>query len=175
MNGLVELCVRDTTAMKPKLILCLALAVFTFAARQSAYGYEVPFEINRTNINTDFSFLLIKAVHYNYNKTNDETVMFTIIVMPRDNHQPENFYGLLTVMDGKKHIVTTSLWRTPKGQVRQYPDIPKPLRAKAVMFEFYISAKYLSDSEFKLEEGPDNGPSYFFKLKEFDDEKSTKP
>ena len=158
--------------MKPKLLLCLALVVSMFAARQ-VYGYDVPFEINRKNINTDYSFLLIKAVHYN--KTNDDTVIFTIIVMPRDNHQPDNFYGVLTVMDGKKHIVTTGLWRTPKGQVRQYPDIPKPLRAKAVMFEFNISAKFISDSSVKLEEGPDLGPSYFFKLKEFDDEKSTKP
>lgn len=144
--------------------------MFTFAA-QEAYGYDVPFEINRTNINTDYSFFLIKAVHYN--KTNDEMVIFRVIVMPKDKHQPDDYRGLLTIKNGEKYVAIVAVNKSAKDGLTIDPEIPKPLRTKSVEFRFYVSAKYLSDSEFKLTEAVTkfDGPSYLFKLKEFSDEK----
>src|SRR5665647_2438813 len=87
--------------MKPKLLLGLALvlggALFFLSAIQPAYGYEVVIQLNHTNLNTDYSFLQITAVRNH--STNNEMVFFTVIVMPKDKHQPENFTGLLVIRD----------------------------------------------------------------------------
>ena len=55
-------------------------------------------------------------------------------------------------------------------------EIPKPLRAKCIAFEFGVAVKYLETSEFRVEETEDDEPDgapvdYIFNLKEFADEK----
>ncbi len=159
--------------MNSKIILCLApvligglLGLF---APQDAFGYDVPIEINHTNIKTDYSFLLIKAVHYL--GTNDEMVIFRVVVMPKHKRWPDDFSGLLTIKNGEKYIAIAAVNKSSKGGLINDPDIPKPLRAKSVEFRFYVSDKYLSDSEFRLIEGPTPSQSYSFKLKEFADKK----
>ena len=154
--------------MKPKLILCLALVLsgvwFGFFDPQQACGYDVPFEINPTNIITDFSFLLVKSAHYG--TTNDDMVIFRLVVMPKDKHQPDDFGGVLTIKEGEKYVAIVELSKSPKGGRHIYPDIPKSLMAKSVEVEFFVSSKYLSNSTVALQEGL-VGPSYMFKLKEF--------
>jgi hypothetical protein len=79
--------------MKPKLLPGLALVLsgtlFFLSATQPVYGYEVLIQLNHTNLNTDYSFLQITAVRNN--ATNSEVVFFTVVVIPRDKHQPPPF------------------------------------------------------------------------------------
>ena len=118
--------------MKPKLILCLVLVLsgaflFSFAS-QKAYGYEVLVQLNHTNLIKDFPFLQISAVRSH--STNNETVFFTVTVIPKDQHQPENFTGTLAILDShfSRHagfIASTSV----KARIGlNLETVPKALR-----------------------------------------------
>ncbi|MGH7249794.1 MAG: hypothetical protein ACREGC_02365 [Minisyncoccia bacterium] len=150
--------------INPKLLLCLALAAFAFTTQQ-VRAFDEPYEVNRTNIATPyFSFLLVKAIHI-HPTNNDEMVVFRIIVMPKDKHRPEYFGAVLSVKDDKNYILAAQLRKEP--EIINYPEIPKPIQAKSVMFEFSISVKYLSNSEVELNEGLGIGCGYLIKLKDF--------
>ena len=167
--------------MKPKLLLVLALvlggSLFGLLAPQRAYGFVAEVQMNHTNLNTHFSFLKVKTVRLNF--TNDEMVAFTVLVMPKDKHQPENFHGNLEVYDssikGSHHaIVSTTVQAHKMASGIMLEEIPKPLRGKCVVFYFSIASKYLEASQFRVEEttGMFGSPTdYCFNLKEFADEK----
>ncbi len=154
-----------------KLLLCLALVVLAFTTLP-VHAFDVPFEVNPTNITRPFySFLLVKTIHV-HPTNNDEYVFFRIVVMPKQKHQPEHFDAVLTVGDGEKYILNAELRKVPGWEIPDYPNIPKQVRTKSVMFEFSISVKYLSNSEVELQEGLgksglSTGCGYLLKLKEF--------
>jgi hypothetical protein len=165
--------------MKLKLILCLALVLSGVFATQCAYGYVAEIQINHANLKTDFSFLKIKTVRINF--TNDDVVVFTVIVTPKDKQQSEHFEGLLEISDtniGSHGYIAQTLVQARK-LLNQLPiqEIPKPLRSKCVVFQFSVVVKYLETSEFRVEEttgdvAGDGAPvDYIFNLKEFADEK----
>lgn len=164
--------------MKPKFLLCLALVVFTFAAGQSAYGFEAVIQINHANLKTDFSFLKIKTVRID--STNNSMVFFTVVVIPKDKHFI--YSGNLEISDANTgshgYIVNTGVQprRLTGGTIggTKFDDIPKSLRTKCIVFEFGVGAKYLETSKFSVEENYDEFSSptdYIFNLKEFADEK----
>ena len=166
--------------MKFKLILCLALVLSGIFAMQRAYGLVVEIQINHANLKTDFSFLKIKTAHINF--TNDEVVVFTVIVIPEDKQQPEHFEGRLEISDtniGSHHGYIAQTWVQGRKLLNEWPieEIPKWLRPKCVVFQFDVSVKYLETSEFRVEEttgdvAGDGAPvDYIFNLKEFADEK----
>jgi hypothetical protein len=167
--------------MKRKLILGLALvlsgSLFGLLAPQRAYGFVAEVQLNHTNLNTHYSFLKIKTVRLNF--TNDEMVAFTVLVMPKDKHQPENFHASLEVNDssinGSHHaIVSTTVQAHQLAGGIMMEEIPKPLRGKCVVFYFSVAAKYLEASEFRVEETTgmfDSPTDYCFNLKEFAGEK----
>jgi hypothetical protein len=167
--------------MKPKLILCLALVLsgglFFLSATQPVYGYEVLIQLNHTNLNTDYSFLRVTAVRNH--STNNEMVFFTVIAMPKDKHQPENFTGLLMIRDSHLNkpddfITQTSVRARKWPAGRDLEAVPKPLRSKCIAFQFLVAAKYLETSEFMVEETPykyGSPTGYCFNLKEFAEEK----
>ncbi len=155
--------------MKSKLLLCLALVAFAFGT-QLVRAFDEPYEVNRTNVTTlYFSFLSVKAIHV-HPTNNDEMVVFRIIVMPKQKHQPEHFGANLSMKDGDKYILMTQLPKTPGPQIPDFPEISESLKVKSVMFEFSISAKYLSSSEVELYEAPYYS-GYLIRLKDFADEK----
>jgi hypothetical protein len=167
--------------MKPKLLLGLALVLcgglFFLSATQQAYGYEVVIQLNHTNLNTDYSFLQITAVRNH--STNNEMVFFTVIVMPKDKHQPENFTGLLVIRDSHLNKPDDFIAQT-SVRARKWPGgpgleaIPKSLWSKCIAFQFLVAAKYLETSEFVVEETPykyGSPTGYCFNLKEFAEEK----
>lgn len=163
--------------MKPKLILSLALVLsgtlFFLSATQPAYSYEVLIPLNHTNLNTDYSFLQITAVRNH--PTNNEAVLFTVVVIPKDKHQPENFTGLLVIRDSQQRepgdfIAQTSVrakkWPGGPG----FESIPKSMRSNCIAFQFLVAAKHLEKSEFVIEETPypmASPTAYCFDLKEF--------
>jgi hypothetical protein len=150
--------------MKSKLLLCLALVVFAFDA-QLVRAFDEPYEVNRTNITTRyFSFLLVKAIDI-HPTNNNEVIVFRIIVMPKEKHQPEQFGASLNISDGNKYILWAELHKVPGYAIPDYPEIPKSVKSKSVMFEFSVSTKYLANSEVELKEGL--GCGYLLKLKEF--------
>ncbi len=162
--------------MKPKLILCLALVFFCSFATQRAYGYVAEIQINHANLKTDFSFLKIKTAHINF--TNNEVVFFTVVVIPKDKHYI--YSGNLEINDASikgshKVIGDTSVEARQLTGGTIFDEIPKPLRAKCIVFEFGVAVKFLETSEFRVEESYgefDGGPSdYIFNLKEFADER----
>ncbi len=149
--------------MKPKLFLCLALVVFTFAAGQSAHGFEAVIQINHANLKTDYSFLKIKALHSG--STNNPVVLFTVFITPKAK---QNYLGHLSICDTNGFIAGASV----EGRKRD----------KCVVFQISVSTKYLEKSEFNVEEvlvnekpadaAGDGAPvEYIFNLKEFADEK----
>ena len=84
--------------MKPKFLLCLALALNGIFAVQRACGYVAEIQINHANLKTDYSFLKIKTVRLNF--TNNPVVFFTVIVMPKDKQQQsKHFKGRLDIYD----------------------------------------------------------------------------
>ncbi|HTB86166.1 MAG TPA: hypothetical protein VK742_21140 [Candidatus Sulfotelmatobacter sp.] len=171
--------------MKPKLLLCLALVLsgclLGLFNPQSACGYEVVTQINHANLK-NYSFLKIKTARLNF--TNNSAVWFTVIVIPKNKQKSEHvdkiYLGRLVISDTNGFIAGTSVqWRKFEGEL---PDVPKPLRAKCVVFEFVVGDKYLEKSEFKVEEFSaeektgealigGSPTEYIFNLKEFDDEK----
>jgi len=167
--------------MNPKILLCLALVLsgglFGFFTPQCAYGYVAEIHLNHSDLKTDFSFLKIQTVRLNF--TNDEMVAFTVVVMPKDKHLPENFHGRLDINDagikGSHNSIANMSVRAFKltgGTIMN--EIPKPLRAKCVVFYFSVAAKYLEASEFRVEETTSMFASptdYIFNLKEFAGEK----
>jgi hypothetical protein len=172
--------------MNPKLLLCLALVLsgclIGLFNPQSACGYEVVTQINHANLKTDCSFLKIKTVRFG--STNNPAVWFTVIVIPKNKQKSEHvdkiYLGRLDISDTNGFIAGTSVhWRKLEGEL---PDVPKPLRAKCVVFEFVVGDKYLEKSEFNVEEFSaeektgealigGSPTEYIFNLKEFDDEK----
>ena len=157
--------------MNSKLLLCLVLVVFGFDA-QRVRAFDEPYEVNRTNITTPyFSFLSVKAIR-GHRTNNDEMVLFRIIVMSKDKHSPKHFHADLLVSDGKKYILVAQLRRIPGRAIPDYPaipsGIPKSVKVKSVMFEFNISAKYLSHSQVELSEHFHVGfTNYLLKLRKF--------
>jgi len=162
--------------MKPKLLLGLALVLnmlIFLSATQPAYGYEVFIQLNHTNLNTDYSFLQITAVRNH--STNNEAVFFTVVVIPKDKHQPENFTGRLVIRDTHLNkpddfIAQTSVragkWPGGLG----FETVPKSLRSKCIAFQFLVAAEHLEKSEFLIEETPypmASPTAYCFNLKEF--------
>jgi hypothetical protein len=159
--------------MKLKLILGLALVIFTFAA-QRACGFAAEIQINHANLKTDYSFLKIKTVRIDY--TNNPVVFFTVVVIPKDKHYI--YSGNLEISDtniaGHGYIARTSVQARKLLGGRFDEEIPKSLRDKCVVFEFAVAAKYLATSEFRVEEFYNEFGSpadYIFNLKEFADEK----
>ena len=157
--------------MNIKLLLGFALVAFAFGTQQIR-AFDEPYEVNRTNITAAyFSFLSVKAIHIH--PTNSaEYVFFRVIVMPKHKHRPENFGAVLSVNDGKEHILGAELRKVPGWEIPDYPEVPKPVRIKSVMFEFSISVKYLSDSDLELQEGLGKlalttGCGYSIKLMDF--------
>ncbi|MGD0252485.1 MAG: hypothetical protein ABSC01_07285 [Verrucomicrobiota bacterium] len=154
--------------MKAKIILCLALVLSGIFATQCAYGFVSEVQINHTNLIKDYSFLQINTVRIHY--TNNETILFTVTVTPKEKQQSEHFEGFLKINDtnigGHGFIAQTSVGARM---------IPKALRSKSISFQFLVSAKYLETSEFRVEETYgelDGAPvDYIFNLKEFADEK----
>ena len=145
--------------MKSRLIFCLAL-VLSGGCLQTIQGYQEPaYQINRTNLNTDYSFLSIKAAQGNQTNGAGE-IFFTIKVLPKGGHQPEHFRGYLEIYDGEKRVVGTPV---------AHSEFPKAAGADFVEFSFIVSTRYLAHSEFRLTESvyPSSGVSYSFKLVEF--------
>ena len=141
------------------------------------YGFLAEIQISQANLKTDYSFLKIKTVRFNF--TNDPVVYFTVIVIPRDKRQQsEHFEGHLEINDAStkdshKVICYTSV-EARKFTGTIIDEIPKPLRAKCIAFEFGVAVKYLEASQFRVEEiaGEFASPAdYCFNLKEFADEK----
>jgi hypothetical protein len=153
--------------MKPKIILCLALVLSGIFATQHAYCSEAEIQINHANLVKDYSFLQISSLRIPY--TNNETVLFTVTVTPKEKKQSVYFLGHLRISDtntgSQGFIVQTSV------AARM---VPKGSRSKSISFQFLVSAKYLETSEFRVEEiaGEFASPTdYIFNLKEFADEK----
>jgi hypothetical protein len=162
--------------MKSKLLLCLTLVFSCSFATQRAYGYVAEVQINHANLKTDYSFLKIKTKHINL--TNNEVVNFIVVVIPKDKDYI--YSGTLWINDasikGSHKTICDTLVQARKLTARTMIDeIPKPLRAKCIVFEFNVAVKYLETSEFWVEESYgefDAGPTdYCFNLKEFADEK----
>jgi hypothetical protein len=153
--------------MKPKLILCLALVLSGIFATQRACGFVAEIQINHTNLIKDYSFLQISAVRIHY--TNNETVFFTVTVIPKEKQRLEYFEGHLEIRD--TNIGSLGFIAGTSVAARM---VPKGLRSKSISFQFSVSAKYLVTSEFRVEEiaGEFDSPTdYIFNLKEFADEK----
>jgi len=120
-------------------------------------GMETPpFYVDKNNLSSDFSFIRVISVHIHAPKTEED--YFTIIMMPKNGHKPENFLGVLQVED-------------QKGLVVQAQVCPHKSVNKDVSFEFVISTNYLSSSNFKLLEQrykiEDNPTTYQLKLGTF--------
>jgi hypothetical protein len=148
--------------MKPKIILCLALVL---SGGLSAFGYVAEIQINHTNLIKDYSFLQISAVR----NTNNETVFFTVTVIPKEKQQSEYFSGHLRISD--TNTGTQGFIAQTSVAARM---VPKGLRSKSISFQFLVSAKYLETSEFRVQETASEFYSptdYCFNLKEFADEK----
>jgi hypothetical protein len=160
--------------MKPKIILCLALVFLCSFATQRACGSVIEIQINHADLKTNFSFLKIRTVHINF--TNNEVVFFTVVVIPKDKHYI--YSGNLEISDTNTgshgYIVQTSVQARKLTGGTIIDEIPKPLRAKCIVFEFGVAVKYLETSEFRVEEFYNEFASptdYCFNLKEFADEK----
>jgi hypothetical protein len=163
--------------MKPKSLLCLALVLsgglIGCFNSQSAYGYQEQIRLNPANLKSDYSFVRISTLHLNL--TNDEMVVYYVVVMPKDGHKPANFEGFLDVKDSNikgryNYIASTSVPFRKLSGGPPAEGIPESLKAKCVVFQFSIAAKYLEASEFRVEEALgkfDAGPMYCFNLKEF--------
>jgi hypothetical protein len=157
--------------MKPNIIITFTLLFCGLFIQQSRGFQTPPIEMNRTNLNVDYPFLLIKVIHIP--KPNNETVFFTVIVMPKDAHKPENFEGWLEVEDNQKRIVMAQVCpsKSPFTITEIRDDVPKKLMAKSVAFQFEVSTNYLATSSFKLVEPrmklDDNPEAYRFNLKNF--------
>jgi hypothetical protein len=157
--------------MKPNIIITYTL-LFCGLFLQQSLGFQTsPIEMNRTNLNVDYPFLLIKVIHIP--KPNNETVFFTVVVMPMDAHDPENFEGWLEVEDNQKQIITVQVCpsRSPYKIAEVRDNVPKKLIAKSIAFQFSISTNYLVKSSFKLVEPrmklDDSPNTYHFNLKDF--------
>jgi hypothetical protein len=159
--------------MKQKTIIAFTLLFCGFLLQQSQGFQTAPIELNRTNLNVDCPFLLIKAIHMP--KPNNETVFFTVIVMPSDAHKPENFEGWLEIEDNQRRIVMVQVCtsKSPFTITEIRENVPMKLRAKCVAFQFEVSTNYLAASSFKLVEPhikfDDNPETYHFNLENFAD------
>lgn len=163
--------------MKPKFPLCFALIVSGSLLGcfnpLTANGFQAQIQIQPENLKSDYSFVRISTLHLNL--TNDEMVVFYIVVMPKDGHKPANFEGFLDVKDSSvkgryNYIASTSVPFRKLSGGPPAEGIPESLITKCVVFQFSIAAKYLEASEFRLEEALgkfDAGPMYCFNLKEF--------
>ncbi len=153
--------------MNPKITPCLALVLLSLVA----YGLGPPdvYEISRTNLNINYSFLLIKSKHDGAG--NQDMVVFRVAVMPKDNHHPADFFGgVLTIKNGEKCVATVDVRKARHSPEVYFPTIPKSARAGTVEYDFSVSRQYLSNSDFTLIEDPQQGPYYRFALKDFADE-----
>jgi hypothetical protein len=153
--------------MKPRLLLCLALVLFTLAAY--GFGPTSVYEINRTNLNTNYSFLLIKSEHNNAD--NKDVILYRVaVMMPNANIHPADLRGFLTIKAGEKYVGLVEVSKSPHNPALYFPEIPKKFRAEAIEYDFSVSSQYLSNSDFTVYDGPSNC-CYRFALKDFVDEK----
>jgi hypothetical protein len=137
-------------------ITCLIFLLFIVSFQQAHGMATPPIELTTTNLATDYTFIVIKSTHIP--KPGNEFDFFTVIVMPRNGHKPENFEGWLEIYDKEKLICTTQV-------------VPKKRETKSIAFNFEVSTDYLATSGFSLVEPlhklEDNPKTYHFYLKDF--------
>jgi len=145
-----------TGVMRLNIITCLAFLLLAVTSQQAHGMATPPIELTTTNLVTDYSFIVIKSAHLP--KPGNELDYFTVIVMPRYGHKPENFNGWLEIRDKEKRICMTQV-------------APKNREAKSFAFGFEVSTDYLATSGFSLVEPlhklEDNPTTYHFYLKDF--------
>jgi hypothetical protein len=177
MNRLVELCVRDTTAMKSKLLLCLALVLSGCFYSRTAHAYVALIPLNRTNIATTAPFLRIVSTHYGL--TNNPITEFSVFVLLKNKSDVETTSGILTVKDAQQKDSDTYIVNT-LVQSRKLPggvtSIPKSWAGKCIVFRFAVATRLLGNSDFCVEQMddpkfPGGGEVFEFNLQEFADEK----
>ena len=153
--------------MKPKLLLGLALVLFSTIAY--GLGPTSVHEMNRTNLNASYTFLLIKSEQVK--EGSQDMILFRVaVMMPNSNHHPADFSGVLNIKDGEKVVARVDASKAGHDPERYFPNIPKKFRAETVEYDFTISPKYLSCSDFMVCDAPSNC-CYRFALKDFADEK----
>jgi hypothetical protein len=145
-----------TSVMRLNIITCLTLLLLTVSFQQARGMATPPIELSPTNLDADYSFVIIKSAHIP--KPGNEMDVFTVIVMPRNGHKPDNFEGWLEICDKEKRICMTQV-------------VPKKREKKSISFQFEVSTDYLATSGFSLVEPlyelEDNPKTYHFYLKDF--------
>ena len=143
--------------------------VLYFFTMQCAEGYVADVPINHTNLKTDFSFLKIKALHIH--RTNDEYIVFIVSVIPTKHQASSHFEGILYISSTNDFVAQASVQAGKVSDERLLKDVPERLKSKCVMFEFGVSAKYLTKSQFTVEETtsplPASATAYEISLKDF--------
>jgi len=140
---------------------------------QCAQSMETPpIELNKSNLAADFSFVLIKAI--DIPKTNNELNLFTVVIMAKDKHHPENFEGWLDLGENQNRLAMVKVAPSKLDECLNHGAmlaVPEKWRPKSVVFEFEVSKSCLAASGFKLVESgskyEDNPRTYHFNLKYF--------
>lgn len=164
--------------MNTKLLLCLVLVLGGGFIPFCAQAYWISIPIDRTNISATAPFLRVVVLHYGL--TNDSRVEFSVFVLAKDKRQEEMISGSLEVWDKQGKEAGEFISQT-QVQARKPPDgfapgipsaVPKSWAGKFVVFRFSVAARFLSGSEFNVDETDDpkwgsGGVSYSLNLKEF--------
>jgi hypothetical protein len=165
--------------MKPKLVLCSALALSGCFYFQTAQAYWATIQISRTNITTIAPFLRI--IPTSFGLTNNPMTEFSVFVLLKDSGNAELVSGSLTVKDGQEtnagpYLVSTQVQAKELLNGSVPKEIPKSWAGKCRVFRFEIATRLLAHSVFRVEYTIDPkfgtaGTAYVFTLKEFADGK----
>jgi hypothetical protein len=170
---------QSSIAMKPKLILCLALVLSGFLCPQNLQAFIAIIPLNQTNIAAEAPFIRIASIRGGL--TNNPVTYFTVFVLLKDNMKGELVSGFLTVNDNSGKGFESILAYTqvpakelPDGFVPK--DAPKSWTGKCKAYSFSVATSLLAHSKFSVEYTNDpkwgtSGTDYTFTLREFADEK----
>ena len=154
----------ELTAMKLKLLLCLALGLI-FYSEQPSRALSSSEQITTNDIQKIRAFIKIKV-----QDMMDGGKKFKVIVTPYDGKKRENIFGCLDVFQNGKLVVRCNV--NSRKLAAQEKEVDDSVKDRTLVFEFTVAQDHLADSRFAVNQSYPEASTFdehWFYLKDFAD------